>query len=557
MQDNAVAQPQTRLGALCEALMSSAEALLKARSEASVLRRLCTLLVRKGLFVSARISRFDAQGRYVSLVVQAGPKTRAICQFLETAGPQGDFDTVSLAAWRAGFTQINNHPQGVALAEAGWHALAAMPIKRGGKNWAVLTVDAASAGFFDPQMQSLLERLAAMIGHTLDELDVKTSLRADREVISQLSFKATQAVLPAATLPPPDHNGVKTQAESRALLANGGLLLHYQPVVDICTGAMIGTEALARLQEHGKLIPPAQFLNHLMLEDRDLLFRKVVQAALQQLQVWDATGLHLTMSVNVDAQTLLLDETMAFLRAIFASTGIAPRRLTMEILETHDFLDLEKARARLVALRAMGVRIALDDVGIGYSSILKLRDLPLDVVKLDRAFIRGLRARPDDLVFISGMQMIAGTLGLSLVVEGIETDDILDALRIMEAGYAQGFGIARPMPGDAVIDWAARHRPLPATQEPSTLLGAYAMHLSWFREFQSGRIRDSRALMLKPAMAFSLDGFLQREGLHKGRIGQAYGALQASLEEPSFERTHVLSAAERFRETLMEGLAKA
>jgi EAL domain-containing protein (putative c-di-GMP-specific phosphodiesterase class I) len=536
----------SRLATLCNTLMSAAEALLKARSETSALRRLCTLLVRSGLFASARLGHIDAQSRYQTLVMQAGPRTRIIRRVLETYSPLGDFDSVSLTAWRTGGTQINNQAEGVAMDEAGWQSLAAMPVKRAGKIWAVLTVDAASPRFFDPQMQSLLERLAAMIGHTLDELDTKSALRADHDVLNQLSFKA---LLPAITPPTPE-SGSKTQAESRALLANGGLLLHYQPVVDICTGAITGTEALARLQEHGKLIPPAQFLNHLLLEDRNLLFRKVVEQALRQMQEWDRGGLQLTMSVNVDAQTLLLDETMEFLRAIFAQTGISPRRMALEILETHDFLDLEKARTRLIALRSMGLRIALDDVGIGYSSILKLRDLPLDVVKLDRAFIRGLRARPDDLVFISGMQMIAGTLGLSLVVEGIETDDILDALRIMEAGYAQGFGIARPMPGASIIDWAARHRPSPATQEPATLLGAYAMHLNWFREFQSGRITAAR-----PPVTSSLDSFLQRTGLRTGRIGQAYGALQATLGQSSYERTSVLAAAERFRETLMEGLA--
>ncbi len=545
--------PPARLAALCDTLIAAAEALLKTRSEASALRRLCTVLVRSGLFISARIGQIDAQNRYAVVVMQAGNQTRAIRRVLETYGPLGDFDTVSLAAWRTSSSQINNQAEGAAASAAGWGSLAAMPVKRGGRLWAILTVDAASPTFFDPHMQSLLERLAAMIGHTLDELDVKMVLRADHEVLNQLSFNATHTPLSAAEAEP---GGAKTQAESRALLSNGGLLLHYQPVVDIRTGAITGTEALARLQEHGKIIPPAMFLNHLLLEDRNLLFRKVVELALRQLQDWDHGGLHLSMSVNVDAQTLLLDETMDFLRAIFAQTGVSPRRMALEILETHDFLDLEKARTRLIALRAMGLRIALDDVGIGYSSILKLRDLPLDVVKLDRAFIRDLRARPDDLVFISGMQMIAGTLGLSLVVEGIETDDILDALRIMEAGYAQGFGIARPMPGEAVAGWAARHRPLPATQEPATLLGAYAMHLNWFREFQSGRVGDSRP-QIRPHMASSLDGFLHREGLHNGRIGQAYGALQATLEQPRYERNNVIAAAERFRETLMEGLAKA
>jgi len=285
------------------------------------------------------------------------------------------------------------------------------------------------------------------------------------------------------------------------------------------------------------------------------LFHQVLDAGLKQLQTWNAEGQPLSLSVNVDSQILQLADTPAFLDAALRQAGVAPQRLVLEILETHEFLDLKKARWQLEAVRERGVRIALDDLGAGYSSILKLRDLPIDVVKLDRAFTAGLRQRPEDLAFIAAFQSLTRSLGMLLVVEGVETPDILDALRMMGSGMAQGYGIARPMPGAALSAWLRDYQPDLPENEPATLLGAYATHLVWTQTFQFER---SRRIWTPPARdheALPLDRFFAKQRQAGGRIARSYRDFQALLRRGTADHAAIDAAATRFGANLVAELA--
>jgi hypothetical protein len=208
----------------------------------------------------------------------------------------------------------------------------------------------------------------------------------------------------------------------------------------------------------------------------------------------------------------------------------------------------------LDAVRERGVRIALDDLGAGYSSILKLRDLPIYVVKLDRAFTAGLRQRPDDLAFIAAFQSLTRSLGMMLVVEGVETPDILDALRMMGTGMAQGYGIARPMAGEALSAWLRNYQPQLPENEPATLLGAYAVHMIWTQNFQFERSRRIWPIPSAERDARALDGFFAKR--HAGsRIARSYRDWQDQLRRDTADYAAVDAAATHFGAILLAELA--
>jgi len=339
-----------------------------------------------------------------------------------------------------------------------------------------------------------------------------------------------------------------------ARLSRDALCVHYQPVLELNSGRIISVEALARLHDHGRLSLPAQFLPGLLMDGRLTLFRQVLRTALAQLAAWDRDGITLNLSVNIDAPVLMLEDTASEVRDALAAAAIAPYRLVLEILETHEFLDFFRARERIEALRRIGVRLALDDAGAGYASMLKIRELPLDIVKLDRAFIGGLRKQPDDLLFVSAFQTLTATRDIALVVEGVESEDVLDALRMLGVRQAQGFLIARPMSPASLSAWLPAQTAVKGSFAPQTLLGAYAVHLLWLRAFNSSRNRDGLVVAMDANAAFSLTEFFAAGRLPGSPLAQSYEKLSARMTQPNPARSLILEAAIDFRAKLMAAL---
>ncbi len=160
-----------------------------------------------------------------------------------------------------------------------------------------------------------------------------------------------------------------------------------------------------------------------------------------------------------------------------SETDVDPGRIYLEILEGGTFVEQQLALEHLQALKALGVRLALDDVGSAYSSLLRLKDLPIDKVKLDQGFVRALEERPQDLQFVEAILDLANGLGRELVVEGVETADILDAMSVLGVPAMQGYGIAPPMPFAQLQDFL-RNTLFRHCQHPTSLLGIYAKLLS-------------------------------------------------------------------------------
>jgi diguanylate cyclase (GGDEF)-like protein len=240
-----------------------------------------------------------------------------------------------------------------------------------------------------------------------------------------------------------------------AALAQGVLRLHYQPIVDV-DGGLRGLEVLCRWTDTvlGP-VSPEVFID--VAESTGLILdldRWVLAEATRQLARWHADGRMdgVYLSVNVSGRHLLEPAVVADVQQALADSGVDPRLLVLEITETVLLSDLLVAAENLVALRGLGVRIAVDDFGTGYTSIAHLQRLPVDMVKIDRSFVADLGAeRGRSLVQL--MVDMARTLGLGLVAEGVETDGELNRLREMGCPHVQGYLMARPMPAQDVADW--------------------------------------------------------------------------------------------------------
>ncbi|MBB1072804.1 EAL domain-containing protein [Rhodoferax sp. 4810] len=239
-------------------------------------------------------------------------------------------------------------------------------------------------------------------------------------------------------------------------LANGELVLYYQPKVNLANGKIIGAEALIRWQhpEHG-LLSPDQFLP--LLSGTPLEFavgRWVITHVLQQIAQWQEIGLHGVFSANVSADHLLEDGFVTHLQeALNLFPKVNPKYLELEILETAAIGDMMSASKVLQQCRVLGVRFALDDFGTGYSSLSYFRSLSFDVIKIDQSFVRDMLEDPNDLGIVDSVVRLAHAFNRPVIAEGVETLEHGDVLLQLGCQLAQGYGIARPMPAAQFADW--------------------------------------------------------------------------------------------------------
>lgn len=241
---------------------------------------------------------------------------------------------------------------------------------------------------------------------------------------------------------------LKTELQ-RAVRENE-FVVHYQPVVDLQTQTTVAVEALVRWQhpERG-LLPPIEFLDAAEASGLILYIDKwVLQEACRQVKAWQEECpemASLIACVNLSARQLehpgLTDEVAEALRV----SGLAPRYLTLEITETVLVRDLEAAARELKHLKELGVQIALDDFGAGYSSLNYLRRFPIDVIKIDRSFISNMGQRPDQLEVGLALVEFSRRLGLRTVAEGIEEQDQLSRLTSLGCEFGQGYLFAKPL----------------------------------------------------------------------------------------------------------------
>ena len=235
----------------------------------------------------------------------------------------------------------------------------------------------------------------------------------------------------------------------RRAIANEEFVTYYQPVVNLASGEVVGSEALVRWQhpELG-LLPPSKFIG--LAEDTGLILdigEFVMRDACARTRVWQERGLgRLRIAVNISARHFQQRNFSERLVEILGETRLDPTSLELELTETSIMENTDSAARLLHQIRKLGVKIAIDDFGTGYSSLSYLKLLPIDTVKLDRSFVKGATTDPDDAALVMAIVTLAHNLKLRVVAEGVETQEQGAFLRLLRCDEAQGYLFGKPMP---------------------------------------------------------------------------------------------------------------
>jgi diguanylate cyclase (GGDEF)-like protein len=242
---------------------------------------------------------------------------------------------------------------------------------------------------------------------------------------------------------------------SHALERNEFFLL-YQPQVDVQAEEVTGVEALLRWRHDGEVIPPLRFVQ-LLEESRQIIpvGKWIVHETCRQLAEWTGAGYDVKMSVNVSAIQFKDDDFCRSIADSIEEWGADPGKLDLEVTEGLLIDNIEQAVARLNVLKDMGVSVSIDDFGTGYSSFAYLRQLPLDRLKIDRAFIKDI-PEADDGQIASTLIVLAKALGLKVLAEGVETAAQLAFLKEHDCDEYQGFYLSRPVSAAQVVEFFSR-----------------------------------------------------------------------------------------------------
>lgn len=238
-------------------------------------------------------------------------------------------------------------------------------------------------------------------------------------------------------------NRLKLETELRKGLETGELLVYYQPIVSLENGRVVGFEALSRWKRADTLVSPAEFIP--IADETGLILplnRMVLRKACEQLQAWQAQfgcEPRLTMSINLAPKQFVSPELTEEIASILKETGISPKSINFEIMETIAMADGDRSLAALSALKSLGISLSIDDFGTGYSSLSRLPRFPVDALKIDRSFISNMNSDRESREIVRLIIMLAHTVGLKVVAEGTETEDQIKDLKTLGCEMAQGY----------------------------------------------------------------------------------------------------------------------
>ncbi len=252
--------------------------------------------------------------------------------------------------------------------------------------------------------------------------------------------------------------------------------LHCSKSMRPCLGNVIRYEALARLElADGRMVSPGVFLPLLGDAELQQLFVLTADMALSTLTRWDSSDMRTAISVNAAPTTIIHPDFPRWVDEALKRHQVAPDRLVIEVLESHQVDDAEVQRHAMDRLQDMGVGLAMDDLGSGYSSLVRLMDNPFDTFKVDAGVLKNIYEQPiETLILIDTMIRLGKDLGRVVVMEGLEDRGMLEAVMSLGARYGQGYVLARPMEVERAIEWNRTFRfPLQAG-EVETVLGALA-----------------------------------------------------------------------------------
>jgi diguanylate cyclase (GGDEF)-like protein/PAS domain S-box-containing protein len=349
----------------------------------------------------------------------------------------------------------------------------------GGDEFAILVEGAMHA----TEIEEIAARVVDALGAPLDvagglttsvSIGVATApgVRGSAEMLSQadLALYAAKGAgkgrwrmyEPGLHLAAVDRLEIRTELE-RAI-TSGAFALHYQPIVELRSGALVGVEALVRWHHPRRgLVSPADFIH--IAEETGLIVPLgswVLDCALADLAHWrqkSAPGTGVTMNVNVSANQVRATGFLDTLVGALTRWDVPAESLVLEITETALLADDTRVSADLAALRELGLRIAIDDFGTGYSSLDYLRQHTIDVLKIDRSFITGIETSGRQAALVGAIVHLAQALDLRVVAEGVETFAQRDALLLAGAGLGQGYLFSVPVPADEIVPWLLADAP--------------------------------------------------------------------------------------------------
>ncbi len=251
----------------------------------------------------------------------------------------------------------------------------------------------------------------------------------------------------------------------RRALEREEFVLHYQPQISGASGRIVGVEALVRWQPPRLgLVAPAEFIP--LAEETGLiepLGAWVLRTALTQVRQWQAQGLAVgRVAVNLSARQFRQPDLVPMIAGLLSETKLRAEGLELELTESSIMHDAGVAVETLRALKTMGVRVAVDDFGAGYSSMAYLKHLPIDVLKIDRSFVRDMATNADDAAIVLAIITLAHSLRLQVIAEGVETEEQLRLLRELHCDEMQGYLFSRPLPAVEFERLLAQEQHLPA-----------------------------------------------------------------------------------------------
>lgn len=334
----------------------------------------------------------------------------------------------------------------------------------------------------------------------------------------------------------------------RERLHSGGMELYVQPVVDLQTGQVSKVEALARLQmAEGELVGPGQFLGAFKASDLDVLFRQGLDQSLQFLRDWSQQGGEYSISLNLAPSTLLHPDCANWVQAALRRAGdMDAGRLTLELLESQE-MDQQAADSVIHQLEQMGVQLAIDDLGAGFSSLKRLATLPFDVIKIDQGIVRDILREPiKTMTLIRTIIQIGQDLEREVIVEGVENRGVLEAVALLGARHVQGYWVARPMTASRFMGWVAREAspfPWSGSFVIQTWLGALAHHWRYMHNISQG----SWAMLQTGWEDCPLTRFFEEKGLANHAVTQWHRAVHQYADG-----TQQRQASEQLKQWLLQ-----
>jgi diguanylate cyclase (GGDEF)-like protein len=270
---------------------------------------------------------------------------------------------------------------------------------------------------------------------------------------------------------------LRTVDELQTAMTTDQFVMHYQPKVDLKTGDVHSVEALVRWQHPTRgLLYPGSFLA--LVEASGLMramTRLVLEMSLDQAAAWQAQGEHLTIAVNLSASSLVDADLPDQVFDMLATRGVPPSGLQLEITEEFLMADHDRARSILTRLRDGGVQISVDDFGTGYSSLSRLREMPIDELKLDQSFVLPMTDDARAAALVASTIDLAHSLGLRMVAEGVETNIAYAELTRLGCDQAQGFLMSKPLPAAELDHWLRNRRALDESPHSPPRLSSVAL----------------------------------------------------------------------------------